>query len=320
MSAPPPSESSFATLLRRMFRAYRNNIAPVGHAVMRRAFQAMLARHQVVTLRNGIRLQVDLERVVQHSLFWLDGDMEPRLEWAVRELMPIGGTCVDCGANCGYIGLLARRMRSARVIFIEPHPELAATVRRNIELNGWQEDCTVVEAAASDGEGTAEFYENQSYDGAHSLLADWAGGQSELRTIRVRLNTLPAILASERVDRVDLLKVDTEGHDLSVLKGIGAGLVPGRFRVVYTELGRDKERGCDLMQAAGYEGFSYAAVSGGNLRRLVRRHEHGMAVVFFEPMDALKTPPADILWVPRGGNEARHLRNIRRLAGADGPR
>ena len=44
----------------------------------------------------------------------------------------------------------ARRFREAPVWFVEPHPRLAALIRRNVALNGWERSCTMVEAAASD--------------------------------------------------------------------------------------------------------------------------------------------------------------------------
>ncbi len=314
MSQPDITESALAEFLRRTFRAYRNLPLSPGHALLRRLFRAVIARHQRIHMRNGIRLVVDLDSVVQHTIFWMDGDMEPQLEWAVREFLPAGGTCVDCGANCGYIGLFSRRMRSARVVFVEPHPVLAATVRRNIAVNGWEAHCAVVEAAASDKEGSAQLFESPDYDGEHSLLQDWAGNRKQVRGVDVRLTTLPKIFAEQGLGRIDLLKVDTEGHDVSVLRGLGAELRPDRIRVLYTELGRNRDEGIRLLQAAGYEGYAYLPRRGKELRRLIDGYREDRPLMLFTPLAQATDAHAETLWLPKGGPEVAHMAALAKLA------
>jgi FkbM family methyltransferase len=315
MSQSDVPESALAESLRRTFRTYRNLSLSPGHALLRRLFRAMIARHQSIRLRNGIRLVVDLDSVVQHTIFWMDGDMEVQLEWAVREFLPVGGTCVDCGANCGYIGLFARRMRSARVVFVEPHPVLASTVRRNISVNGWDAHCKIVEAAASDREGSAQLFESPDYDGEHSLLQDWAGNRKKVRGLEVRLTTLPKIFQEQGLGRIDFLKVDTEGHDVTVLKGLGSELRPDRIRVLYTELGRDRDEGIRLLQAAGYEGYVYLPRRGKVVRRLVAGYREDRPLMLFTPLSEATEALAETLWLPKDGPETAHMAALRALAG-----
>jgi FkbM family methyltransferase len=309
------TESSTATLLRHTFRLYRNLPVCPGHALMRRTFRRLIARHQCIRLRNGIRLAVDLDSVVQHTIFWMDGDMEPQLEWAVREFVPVGGTLLDCGANCGYIGLFARRMRGARVVFIEPHPTLAATIRRNVELNGWQDHCAVVEAAASDSTGSAQLFESPDYDGEHSLLQDWTGGRKEVRGIDVKRTTLLTVLEEQACDQVDFLKVDTEGHDLAVLRGLRDRLRPESIRVLYTELGRHREEAIQLLRDAGYEGFGYRrGKTGKQLRRLLNRYRQDRPIMLYARLTEGGAACGETLWLPKGGPEAAHLDFLAKLA------
>ena len=67
-------------------------------------------------------MALDLTKSNQRGLFWFHEMTEPGLQWAIRTLLPVGGTMVDCGANAGFMGLLALHYRSARVFFIEAHP------------------------------------------------------------------------------------------------------------------------------------------------------------------------------------------------------
>lgn len=297
-STPPPS--AWANVARRVYRTYRNLALSPAHGLLRRALRAVVAQRQQITLRNGLRMVVDLDRTPQNTIFWLDGDVEPQLEWAVEELVPTGGTFVDCGANCGYIGLLARRRRLARVLFIEPHPRLAAAIRLNLDLNGWSNACQVVEAAASDEDGEAVLHESAHLDGSHSVLDNWVDDESSKQRIPIVTRTLPSILKSAPgFDHVDFLKIDTEGHDATVLRGLGEDLRPDRIAVVYVELGRDREEGFRRLEASGYTGFAARALSRKSIHRL-RRETSGGPAPFFQPWKPPEQPPAETLWVGRG--------------------
>ena len=263
-------------------------------------------------------MQVDLHSAVQSTVYWYDGDMEPQLSWALEELLPLGGTFVDCGANCGYVGLEARLKKLARVLLIEPHPELARTIERNIELNGWGDSCTLIQAAASDHEGTANLYTCNVYDGSHSLLADWWPHRDQLKPVAVRVITLASLLDAHALfEKVTFLKVDTEGNDVAVLKGLGAWLDPARVGVIYAEMNRDREEGCRLLEESGYSGFGFRPHrSAKALRNSVRKFGDGAATTLFLPLN--RCPGAgETLWVGKGTVEEAYLLQLEQRARQD---
>ena len=65
-------------------------------------------------------------------------------------------------------------------------------------------------------------------DYPHEVAAEW---------LEERVETGERYLAQAGIDRVDLLKVDTEGADLRVLHGFRSALVDGRVRAVQFEYG-----------------------------------------------------------------------------------
>lgn len=270
-----------------------------------------MRRRQVIELRSGLKLEVDLEGAVQQTLFWYDGDMEPQLSWAVREFLPVGGTLIDCGANCGFIGLEARLQKHARVLFVEPHPGLAAGLRRNIQLNGWSDSCTVIQAAASDHPGTAPLFLCPDYEASHSLLADWLPPHYHPETVPVRLTTLRQLMESEPGFRTaDFLKIDAEGHDRAILQGLGDWLAPDRIPLLYVELGRDRAQASGLLQERGYAGFAYRPHhSARELRRAVRHYAEGEAVAFYWPLEQCGDG-GETLWCPQGGVQEAFLREL----------
>ena len=264
----------------------------------------------IVTLRSGLKMELDLSQGIQSTIFWYDGDVEPQLTWAIREFLPMGGRMVDCGANCGLFGLEARLHRHATVRFIEPHPMLGARVLQNIALNGWQESCRLIAAAASDQRGRADLFLCDSNDGSHSLHADWPIlGNRPAGKVEVALVTLEDILQQEfGSDRVDFLKIDTEGHDYSVLRGLGETLNPDRVGMLYLELGNHREAAIQCLRNRGYSGFAYRRdlLDGVSLRRAMRHAADGQAPLLYTPITGAGDT-SETLWCGTGSPEERHL-------------
>ncbi len=272
----------------------------------------MVGTQQEVRLRSGLKMALDLSRGNQRGIFWDDGDSEVHLYWAIRELVPLGGTFLDCGANCGLMGLLARQYRRARVIFFEPHPRLARTVETNIRLNGFSAECEVVEAAVSDASGEVPFYEHSRADGSHSIHQDWAQElNGEMRAVgKVRCLALRDVVEAKKLARIDFLKIDTEGNDYAVLKGLAEYLDPSFTSIVYMEMSRDRESIRDLMQSRGYTGFVFALKRRRETRRAQERYEQGGQVRFFKPLLPGGAEEDMALWCGSQSAAAAYLKGL----------
>jgi FkbM family methyltransferase len=304
--------NSFPNLARRFYRWYRNGAIRIGHSLVRRGLGLCIAKEQEVQLRSGLKMALDMTKGNQAGIFWDDGDAEVHLSWAIRELVPLAGLFVDCGANCGLMGLLARQYRRARVIFFEPHPRLARTVETNIRLNNFAEQCELIEAAVSDTSGSIVFYEHSQADGSHSMHADWAKElEGELRPIgKVRCVTLREIVEEKKLGRIDFLKIDTEGNDYAVLKGLGEYLAPSFLSVICMEMCRDREATIELMQARGYTGYVPAVKRRHDTHRLQRLYEAGGRVSFFKPLVPAGEPEEVVLWCGTGSPTEVYLKEL----------
>lgn len=313
-----PVESALVRRARLAYRAYRNGPFRPFHSALRHLLRRAVGSRYRITLGSGLRMEVDLTQGIQSTIFWYDGDVEPQLTWALREFLPRGGWMIDCGANCGLFGLEARQHRDARVVFVEPHPTLAAQVRRNIQANGWSDACRVIEAAASDHEGHADLFLCATNDGSHSLDADWPilGGRPTAK-VRVPVVTLDRVIREHLAsERVGFLKIDTEGHDLSVLRGLGDQLRPDRLAMLYLELGKHRQEAGELLRSRGYCGFVYRRdlLDGVALRRALRRNGDASVPCLFTPFEA-SSADGESLWCGLDSPADRHLRDIARRAG-----
>ncbi|HEX4640690.1 MAG TPA: FkbM family methyltransferase [Chthoniobacterales bacterium] len=153
----------------------------------------------------------------------------PRLEYR---------TIIDAGASRGaFTDAFLRLHRPERVVLVEAIPDLAMKLCAKFEGDG---RISVVAAALSDRNGEARFEINRS-EASSSLLpidprnSEWFGRDlSVANSIVVPTLGLGELMSREKLDNVDLLKLDLQGAERLVLTG-GAELLD-RVRVIYTEV------------------------------------------------------------------------------------
>lgn len=184
----------------------------------------------------GWRFGCDLRNVIAREAC-LTGRSAPAETAAVFAGLPRGGTFVDVGANWGYFTLVAAHAvgPAGRVLALEPDPRMAAELRANVARNGIRH-VTVVEAAASAQAGEAVlagYAEGDRNRGVSSLVARPGG---DAASFVVRTAALDDLLDAHAIPSADLVKVDVEGAEEMVLRGMARGLASGRYRRVLLEL------------------------------------------------------------------------------------
>jgi FkbM family methyltransferase len=154
---------------------------------------------------------------------------------ALARLADPGETCIDAGANVGLMSnLLSQTVGSAgRVVCFEPHPLIAATLRRNVAL--WKEihgmtNIDVHEAAISSSRGRLPLaVDPQAFahnKGTATLEQADSANSTEVTTV-----SLDDVFSGS----VGVLKLDVEGHELQALRGAARLLGGGSIRDVLFE-------------------------------------------------------------------------------------
>jgi FkbM family methyltransferase len=147
--------------------------------------------------------------------------------------MPPDAVIVDVGANIGLSSLGASLLvPEGRVIACEPGPHNLKWLRKNIDSNAVS-NVHVAPKAFGEAPGVVSFQEgNGAGDHIVSEQATAKGGLGTL--ITVPIVTLDQFVHDENLRRIDMIKVDVEGHELQVLKGAMDSI--GRFNpLVYME-------------------------------------------------------------------------------------
>ncbi len=174
-----------------------------------------LQAKRVGKARTALR-HADLRRALRHKVL-------PAVEHLpVLDLLPTMALVVDVGANVGQFALVARhRWPSARIVSFEPLPQAAERLRA-VFADDPAFECRP--CALTDTSGTRDFHVT-GHDDSSSLLPvarrqveEFAtDGVGTLQVTTSRLDD--ALPAAEVPDGPVLLKVDTQGTELEVLRG-----------------------------------------------------------------------------------------------------
>jgi FkbM family methyltransferase len=239
--------SSLASLLRAALRRTVRGLLPLlpDRARLRFARLPYTRFHSLVPKLFGGRDQVDLygasfemdvseDMAVFHPLFF--GEYEAPLSDLLLRLGRDASCYADVGANVGLTTLPAAvRNPQLRVFAFEPDEEvrqiLWANLRANPGAEGRVEVCAV---AASDREGEARFA--RSFGTGPTTLGRLLGDDErgeDISTVRtVRLDRY----FEGMQQRPDLVKIDVEGHELSVLRGMSGLFSAGFPRWIVLEM------------------------------------------------------------------------------------
>lgn len=140
----------------------------------------------------------------------------------------------DVGANLGewtdlVLATAARQKRTAKILMFEPTPTAFKSLSEKYVSNAAVE---VEQVALSSKAGTAAFEVVGSHAGTNSLNVTGAAAGS---TISVALKSGAEVHAAAGGGEVHLIKIDTEGHDLEVLRGLEALLEARSVAIVQFE-------------------------------------------------------------------------------------
>lgn len=146
----------------------------------------------------------------------------------------------DVGANEGQtIRMMQRVFGSPRILAFEPSPRAFAALQKEKENFGPSVSLSPLGLGSSPGRRVLHEYEHNYLDSFHDF-ADDAGNPfrdiKEHGTVEAAVETVDRIVEREDIERLDLLKIDTQGHDLEVLRGALGCLAAGKIGHVLVEM------------------------------------------------------------------------------------
>jgi FkbM family methyltransferase len=249
-SAPPMFVNGAAALLNRLVRAYLYHV-PMTEGkkqLLRFTRDLILPRTELVTFttRHGFRMTVNL-RNPEHQRMYFYGEHDERYEVNnLRRLLRPGDVCWDIGANIGFCTCLFASLvgPTGRVMAFEPAPSSREFLRRNLELNRFDNAALVPKALGAARERQPLYYADlAAAEGTATLLSSDTKLQHQL----VEVDTIDDLSAD--LPPPDLIKIDVEGYQLEVLRG-ARRFFSGHGPMVMAEL-KDLDRN-KMLEAQNY--------------------------------------------------------------------
>jgi FkbM family methyltransferase len=170
--------------------------------------------------------------------------LKPEVESTLLALLRDGDHYYDVGANIGWYALLAARRTKTSVIAFEPMLFNAALAMRNANLNSLP--ITVVPAAVSDTDGWGIFSPREK------RLVEQESDQRA--TVPVPVVMLDSWIAATGHPAPEVVKIDVEGTELGVLRGMQGILQEARpALIIKMHWAQDHVPLADLLDTYEYE-------------------------------------------------------------------
>jgi len=154
------------------------------------------------------------------------------IEAALEDLKP-GETFLDVGCHYGIFSIFGAKLvgPQGQVFSVEPHPGALKILQGNIDLNH-SSNVKVVQAALSEVEGSIPLSYNENGAGPK--------GPNDPESSVHHVRSLPGdALFTDGVRVPAAIKIDVEGHEFSVLKGLATTLSNNHCRRLCVEVHPD---------------------------------------------------------------------------------
>ena len=176
------------------------------------------------------------------------GHYEPAVCRAIEQTVRSGWTAVDIGAHLGYLTLLLAKcvQSSGRVFAFEPLSENLQVLRENVALNGY-ENVHIEDMAVTNVSGTIDLYDGPTTSQATVLATQDGIGHT------VEACSLDDYFESRGFPKVDLVKVDVEGAEGLVIRGMTKVLTRSRPTMLIELHGEAARPAVTALAQVGYQ-------------------------------------------------------------------
>jgi FkbM family methyltransferase len=197
----------------------------------------------------------------RHKGYWFYGKhREEDTARSLGSLVTSGNTVIEAGGHIGFLTHLYSHLvgPSGNVYVFEPGSNNLPYAKTNLKSLS---NVTLLEKGCSDFSGTANFYLDGLTGQNNSLHSDYdqveAVARSHFEAAKRTATRIPVIRLDEFIDTLainpDHVKIDVEGAEIAVLRGMGRylGIIPS----LMVEIRQNHQEVYSLMEAKGYISF-----------------------------------------------------------------
>jgi FkbM family methyltransferase len=132
-----------------------------------------------------------------------------------------GDIVFDVGAHFGFFSYYAVQKGAKEVYAFEPNPYVFEILKKHAEM--WSNKIKPYQLALSDKNEEADLFIADELGTISTMLKNRESTPLKLReytkSVKVKTMTLDNFVKEEKIDRVDFIKIDTEGFEKEIIKG-----------------------------------------------------------------------------------------------------
>lgn len=152
----------------------------------------------------------------------------------IQDIVTDGDVVLDVGANIGSISILAAsKGEKVSVFAFEPTEKLLPLIRENIGVNQFEKRIMVFQTAVSDKNGNVSFVLKKESEVNH------IDTNNSKNSVSINSITLDSFAKQNRINKIDLLKVDVEGAEMLVFRGSKRLLQNNQVRIILFEVNKN---------------------------------------------------------------------------------
>lgn len=250
---------------------------------------------QLKTDSGNIKITTNQTSYLTQLLFW-KGYKNFEYSEIFEKLSKNISVFLDIGSNIGYYSLLAAKSNTNITAYaFEPAIGPKFYLKENIVLNKFKNQIEPINVALSNISGTIDFYEveNVKYKYLKYNLAGEGNAGTKTTSRNFVKNTVKAItleefVKSKRINKIDLIKIDTEGTEIDILNS-GKNIIRQYEPIVICEtLFNTIEDELDaFFNEFNYQFFNHTSQGLKKVDTIKRSEDNGIRNCFFVPKSKL---------------------------------
>ncbi len=225
-------------------------------------FRAIVGQQIAIEL-SGLSFRIYFDNFTVYRACKNFTSFEPEFLQEFMTEAPEAKVIYDIGANIGLYSILAAILNPETKVFaFEPEEHNFSALVRNIELNNLN-NCHPIQIALGDTDGPIGFTFQDGGPGVGGHRVSY-GNSADSTNMQMAVSTVDKLVNQRRVPPPDLIKIDVEGYEFHVLRGM-TGILTDVKPVILLEL---------------HEGFliNYGE-SAGELNKFMSAHEYASRVL-----------------------------------------
>ncbi len=186
--------------------------------------KAMIVRppdHPIVKILNGVKFEFDTREDPYVRLMYFGLYEMGIVQHVMKNFLQKGDVFIDVGASIGYHTAFGAGYvgKTGEVHAFEPVPQYFEKLQKVARMNS---ECHIFvnQCALGDAEGDVDMYLAKTHIVNNSIVRDFIGKGEITTTIRVPIRRLDSYIKEKELTTIKLIKIDVEGYEFSVLKGM----------------------------------------------------------------------------------------------------